>query len=320
MNFGLQVSKWIVRILVLVGLAYYAFGLTNSESLRNIETRTVFKALIFPMPLFGMAIFLSAWRFKVVSRDTSVTLRMSLEAQLYSAAINLLVPGRMAEILKATFLKGNYRTPFEVGFAATVIERIYDFVFMLGLLAVLVASYLMSVPVAMGVGIMVIFSLPIWMPYGVGFLRSITRFSPSSFLNEMTPFLLRIQSEFAWSRSFIPTSLTIISMGFYFLACFVSFASILQVNLSLGQLLFVYCVFLLAVSIPIMPAGIGVVQISLTTTMVEMGVDVESAIMASICVHLASVLVAIICFPYLSLTRRSGLTDLAGEARKFWKR
>ena len=320
MNLAFKVLIWGVRIFVLAGLAYYVFGLASWENLKQIKTTTIIKALTFPAPIFCIAIILSAWRFKIVSSDASVSLRMSLEAQLYSAAMNLIVPARAAEILKATFLKGNYHTPLEVGFAATVTERIYDFVFMLGLLAALVVSYLMPVYMALGVGLMVVALLPMWMPNGIVLFRFMIRWTPASFLNEVTSFLMRVQSEFGWSRSLVPTGLTIVSMGLYFLACFISFASILQVDLSLGQLLLIYCIFLLAISVPIMPAGIGVVQIGLTTTMVEMGVGVESAIVASICVHLASVLIAIVCFPYLSLTRKSGLLDLAGEARKMWER
>src|SRR6185295_14280935 len=95
-----------------------------------------------------------ARRHAILVRRPPIPLTMAYEALVLSAALNIVIPGRLAEAIKATYLRTRAGVPLPQGFSAILIERLLDVVVVgaiasTGVAGIVLAqaSYLLVIPV-----------------------------------------------------------------------------------------------------------------------------------------------------------------------------
>jgi uncharacterized membrane protein YbhN (UPF0104 family) len=91
-------------------------------------------AILVALPINALSVVCVAYRHGALVRDPRVPVGIAFKSVMLSTFLNIVVPGRAAEAVKATYLREKCQVPMRDGITAVFIERVLD-VMMLGLMA-----------------------------------------------------------------------------------------------------------------------------------------------------------------------------------------
>lgn len=130
-------NRLLVSILRAALLALVAILFWRSGMLREFDptmVRASLPALGVAMGLVAASLLAVSFRLKVlVAGVGGVTVRQAWTANALTLGVNLLVPGRLSELLKPWYLRYAAGVPFSVGLSAVVLERAFDVLFLAAL-------------------------------------------------------------------------------------------------------------------------------------------------------------------------------------------
>ena len=126
---GPAIKKTTLFKLALVALAAWFVSIQvplDIAAMMQAVSPSLLTAALAIQPFLFAATLLNAFRHALLIRYPRARLRPCLSAVLLSAGLNLLIPGRVTEIVKATYLQRQLSIPLSNGTAAIVIERLLD--------------------------------------------------------------------------------------------------------------------------------------------------------------------------------------------------
>ncbi len=140
---GRVAVRWLIR---LVGPLILAVLLFRADSLTGVA-RAIGNAAVLPLlvalSLNVLSVFtkVERWRNLLLSQGITYPRKLAWGAFLSSMYLGMVTPGRVGDGLRAHYLRSHLGTPYAVGIASVVVDRVCDLI-VLGLLASIAVVYL----------------------------------------------------------------------------------------------------------------------------------------------------------------------------------
>lgn len=304
-----------IKIAVLIAvLAAVVIGFDMSNFARLNSGAIIFGILITQLPLF-MATFFGACRHAQLVRIPPAPVKTAMAAFLLSAGINLVTPGRVAELIKATYMRLKLGIPLSNGTASVVVERLFDVcivaaISLMGFVGVLVeeTKWLVAVLAIALLGMMLL--KPIAKK-----VAQILEDRKGRFIAFIRGNCLHVNDILTWNRLALTLGLSLGTWCMNYTAVWLFFAVQPDISLTFAQTAIVFGAMSFAIAAPALPGGVGAVQAAVTFVLTQMGFGVGEALALSIGLHISQILMAAISAPIIMLTQPIGVADLLKDIK-----
>lgn len=243
-------------------------------------------------------------------------IRSPFSALLLSQGFNLVLPGRIAELFKVTYLHAYADIPLSRGMAAVVLERSVDLLIVAGL--GLVGFALLSGAtngVSLGLAALVIAAL-ILIPFLEKHLTTLTDHFPWPRLRVFFQELLKHIAETVRAATFyrvLVLGLATWAASFANIYLFVTLAGNKPVDFEGVLVLFVATT--LGGAVPALPGGFGSYEAAAVLVLKSYGYNLEEALPLAIGMHLAQFVLPVLGSAFILSHQRVGVSSLL---RQLW--
>ncbi|MDQ3187342.1 MAG: flippase-like domain-containing protein [Pseudomonadota bacterium] len=132
----------VLRIAIAAILIALAVEFGSYANMANHLNMRLLAVVLAAQPLFFLSIALMAMRFAILARTPAAPFFLTFKAVLLAIGLNAILPGRLSELLKVTYLRDHAGISAASGMAALFLERLTD-VIILGLLTLASISWLL---------------------------------------------------------------------------------------------------------------------------------------------------------------------------------
>lgn len=312
MRAGPSSTQIIKIVLVFVALAVILWGVDFQEVWSALTPQTLVAILVMQVFLFTATLFV-AYRHAILIRSPRAPIVVCLEAVVLSAGLNLVMPMRISEAIKATYLRKSLDIPLANGTAAIFVERLFD-------VAIVAAIALIGF-----VGVYFADPLPLVLLF-VGALVALSLVQPGSkflvqgledrqgrfvaFVRDNAKHVVAILDR---RKAITVAGLTVMSWGVHYFAVWLFFFVQPEYRLDPSQAAIVFGAIIFASAVPALPGGLGAIQAAVVLALTGMGFTFPQALALSIAIHIAEILISAIATPVLLLSKSTGLRDLTRE-------
>ena len=300
--------RWAVGVGLVLALAQFA----DTSRLRASLSLDLVLASFAILPIVVLGWVFAGWRHALLIEIARPPVLVATRAYVASVGVNVLLPFRIGEVVKATYLREHCGTPLRAGLSAIVIERLLDFILIASIGAVGLWTSIgrdALVPVLLGLGGAVV-ALAAARTVRRGRLRLAARRFPRAlaFAFVFADTLLKVARSATFPAAI---ALTLLAWSTHFVAFLVFFAlSPAMAMPGLSVLATTYAGTLLAGAIPGLPGGLGAYQAAGTFILTKFGYPFEPALVSLIVVQLAFLAPAVIFAIFEFGGRSTGIRSL----------
>ncbi len=309
-------SSWL-KIAVTLLVLTIAFNSSFFNKLhRGFDIRFLWAALaVQPFILLGLVV--QSLRHIVLIGVPKVPLNMAIKAMALSLGLNLLLPGRLSEVLKGTYLRDHAGVPISIGMSAVLLERTIDLLIVaalgfLGLtLFVAGADYKMVLFFcALSVTILLLAL------FGRNLILRVSRMLPWP---RLASFAERAYLHFAatvrTAAFFKALALGVIGWGVSYvnILVFLHLAGSMPIGFSGALLVFVFTT--IGGAVPVLPGGLGTYEVAGVFALRALGYPIDEAIAIVIALHGTQLVLMFVLALAVMLTERIGLSSLIADLR-----
>tara|TARA_A100000171_G_C2137337_1_gene151379 strand:- start:651 stop:1655 length:1005 start_codon:yes stop_codon:yes gene_type:complete len=268
-------------------------------------------------PIILCALLFLAIRHVLLIGSPRIKLRVAFRAMILAQGLNLILPARLSELLKATYLRDHANVPLSTGISAIVLERTVDIIILSALGFVALVNYFdrgdFATTSSLG------FILIILM---VTFIRSpspvfrVIHMLPSA---RLIDFLERTYFHFSTTaktrifwQALLLGGLTW-GLSYANILVFLQLAGSIPVGLSGALLVFVMTT--LGGAIPALPGGLGTYEAAAVIALRSLGYSFEEAVALSLVMHASQLVLPFILAMLIMLTERLGISSLIADLR-----
>lgn len=306
------ILKCFVTLLILI----LVFSETNTDAFYQIfngQTLTAICLIQFPLLL---ATLLNVKRHSILVRNPTAPFVTCFVAILLSAGLNLVIPGRISEFVKATYIRQKLNIPLANGVSAIVIERLMDVLIVasigtFGVISVFLNDNNILTLMLIASIIALIFLRPI--ANALFHLTANHKNFVSRFIYENCSHVAKILS---LKNSFLALLLSLLTWAIHCLAIWLFFLALPNYQLTLAEATLVFSAIIFAGAIPSLPGGIGVIQAAIVVVLTHLEIPFEEAIFLSFALHLAEILIAAMIAPIILISQSTGVGDLMKQISK----
>jgi len=303
----------VAKLALLLGIAIIAGSTLDWDNLLQVMNgRIAVAILVMQIPLFG-ATLLNACRHSFLITSPRAPLKPCLAAILLSAGINLITPGRISEIVKATYLCKKLHLPLSNGTAAIMVERLFDVLIvsaiaLIGFTGVYFGNT--TIPtITLGIAISGLLLIKPISQRVMPFLsRRADRISVFLYCN-----FIHANANLRWRFSFATLLLTSLSWLLHYVAFWLFFAVQPGYDLDFSQAAMVFGALIYAGAVPALPGGIGMIQAAVTFCLTQIGIPLIEALALSLALHVSEVLISLVISPFILLSQPIGIRDLINQ-------
>jgi uncharacterized membrane protein YbhN (UPF0104 family) len=312
-NLGMLLKVGVVGLAVYLALRSGLFSALNNRLGRGL----LLGGLVV-QPIIVCCFVVLAMRHVLLVGAPRIRLGVAFRAIVLSQGLNLVLPARLSELLKATYLRDHASVPLSSGVSAVVLERTVDVLIVAALGALGVVQYFdrgnfASVP-ALGLGFALVILVLVRSPDFVlrlvhavpserlaGFLeRTFLHFSATAGTRAFWQALLL--GGLAWGLSYIN------------ILVFLELAGSLPIGLSGALLVFVLTT--LGGAIPALPGGLGTYEAAAVIALRALGYSFDEALVLSLAMHAAQLILPFVLAVLIMLTERLGISSLVADLRR----
>ncbi len=306
-----QQIKLALAIAAIAGVLWY-IDLPPAEKL--LQPWLVLAVVAGALGSLGTIAF-NGWRHGLLACDPPAPFLLAFKSVVLSGGLNFFVPGRLAEVIKVSYLRENLNIRIAHGLTAVALERTLD-VIILGLLTGLtvVSSLLKTViwlPIlgmACAVGLVAL-------PLLVGPVRALLVRYP----NQVARFVIAAIDHYRTvARMGRLGHLLVLSVGFWataLAACVVFLQMQPLAPISLWQACLIFVATHVAIAIPGPPGGLGLFQLAVVLVLTPAGVATETAIVLGILLQFSTMLPLFLLTPIILVREPTGVAGLLADAR-----
>ena len=310
---GPAIKKTTLLKLALVALAAWFVSIQvplDIAAMMQAVSPSLLTAALAIQPFLFAATLLNAFRHALLISYPRARLRPCVSAVLLSAGLNLLIPGRVTEIVKATYLQRQLSIPLSNGTAAIVIERLLDLcvVSAIGFVGIFGVYLSNSQPIFL-LFLTTALCLICFRPLSIYLLPRL-KSGNSRFHNFIKGNLQHVGETLTWRRHLSSLTLTVLSWSVHLVAIWIFFWLLPDYSLSPAEAALVFGAIIFAGALPGLPGGIGAVQAAVTFALTQIGIPFEESLVVSIVLHVAEVLISATCAPFILVTQPTGISDL----------
>ena len=315
--------KWLVwsgRVVLVALLVLFVVALRPETILHQFDGGFWLGLLLAQFPFLAAVIILAA-RHVILVGHPYPSVFLAFKALLIASALNGLVPGQLAEVTKATYLRDKAGVPIATGLSATVVGRILD-------LLVIVGFGIIGVTLYQGTDAL-LFLIPLFAALALTlvFLPRLLRLLHSSVQRIGRPKLERLiqtlvvafeqrRSSLAMPASVI---ITVVSWSAYVagVALFMHYAS--GPDLTPVQLLLLVVAGTLGTSVPLFPGGLGTFEGATVLALSQFGFPLNEAAAIALGLRLNNIVVIMPLGLVLAALDGTGLSSGLGRLVEFMK-
>lgn len=274
-------------------------------------------ALLVVQPVILIGLVLQGVRHAMLIDRPGLSYLAATKAVALSQGLNLLLPARLSEVLKATYLRDRANVPMSAGLSAVLLERTVDLIIVgflgfvcLFFFATMVSHALIFVLVVMIAGIL---GLALWGRRGILALARVLPWPRISGFVELA--YLHFSGSLKSPRFFLSLGLGLLIWGLSFLNIFllIEFAGGIQVGVYGALLVFVWTT--VGGAVPALPGGLGTYEAAAVFALMSLGYPFADALALAVTIHGAQLVLPLILALMVMLTERLGLSSLIADLR-----
>lgn len=313
-------SKYATLVkLGLIGICFYLVASSSLVGAFHAELgRELLVAGLVVQPIILCCLFVLAMRHVLLVGAPRISLGVAFRAMVLSQGLNLVLPARLSELLKATYLRDHASVPLSSGVSAVVLERTVDVLIVAALGALGVVQYFdrgnfASIP-AFGLGLAAVILVLVRSP---GFVLRLMRAVPSE---RLAGFLERTYRHFAATARTRSFWRALLLGGLAWCLSYINILVFLEVAGSLptgfsGALL-VFVLTTLGGAIPALPGGLGTYEAAAVIALRSLGYAFDEALVLSVAMHAAQLVLPFALAVLIMLTERLGIASLVADLRR----
>lgn len=300
-------------VLVCAVLALLARQLGSGEHGLTLDSHFLVAVLLFQAPML-VGVLAYARRHAILVRTPPVPLRIALEAVLLSAMLNIVMPGRLSELVKATYLRKHIGVPMAHGLSAVLIERLLDVVIVGAIAATGVAALLRIESILVFLLPVIAFlALLVMRPVAAALIMPLSRRTGVAwnFLERQCRYIVEVVQGRIAVHALL---LTIVSWLAHLAALYIFFKLVHTGSFSLTDVTLVFGAIVLAGAIPALPAGLGTFEAAVVLVLQNRGFEFNQALGIAVTLHIAELLPSAVLGPIVMLRRSMGIGEIARDA------
>lgn len=283
---------------------------------QGFDIRFLWAALAV-QPLIILGLIVHSMRHKVLIGEPKVPLIKVVKAMVLSLGLNLLLPGRLAEVLKGTYLRNHAGVPMSVGMSAVMLERTVDMLIVAALGLLGLALFTKGVDYRLvwtfGCGGVTILVLALFARNSILKLaralpwQRVARFAERAYLH--------FSATLRAPAFFKALALGVIGWGVSYgnIFSFLHLAGSIPIGFSGALLVFVFTT--IGGAIPVLPGGIGTYEAAGVIALRSLGYSLDEAIAVAIALHATQLILLFILALVVMLTERIGIVSLFEDLR-----
>lgn len=300
--------KKLIKYLLLFGVFYYLLqDLDIEKTIYSIGNYSLI-AVIFTMCSVVLSDLVLSLRWQKLGQN-KFSLLESFEAIGISAFLNFILPAKLGELSKIIYLKKVYGFNANNTFSVLILERVFDVLF-LGFFSMMIATIFLNNALILEsslvfIGLTALFFILVKSKKFKKLLKKITS-------KVVRANLLKIVSnlEKALNRRTFTTTLllTLLVWVTYFLTVFIFLKFATSFNLTFIEIFTVFVISSIAMSIPLLPGGVGTYQAGIVFALGLYGVGKEEALMIGLVLHLMILIPSVIVVLFILFNKNISLS------------
>ncbi|RXJ54422.1 lysylphosphatidylglycerol synthase transmembrane domain-containing protein [Candidatus Marinarcus aquaticus] len=312
----MKLIKILFFILVLF-LIYFSIKNIDIELFFNNFDRDFINALLFAqIPIFISSIFFTLRHMFFI--DKALRFSIAFNAMLLSVGLNYIVPGRISELIKATYIRDKSNIGFSIGIGAVFLERFADLIVLASIALAGLTFFAMDIQ---GNSLIIVMFLICLIVAVIYFEKNILFLLNKLVLNKKLNNFLNTTYQHIKSQVF--TKKFIIGLIYTFVIWFFSSLTIFvflniagEIKLSSLEILMILLGGAIGLAIPALPGGIGTFEAIVVTILIKYGYDFNSALALAIGLRINNMLFVLPYALIIAFKNGTGLNKLYKDLRK----
>lgn len=310
-----------VALFKLLFIAACIFSLLQSNILDGFQASLngeVFLAGLVVQPIILCCFIFLAVRHVLLIGTPRIGLGVAFRAIVLSQGLNLVLPARVSELLKATYLRDHAKVPLSSGVSAVVLERSVDLLIVAALGVLGVIQYFdrgnfVTIPlvgVVLAVAILALVRSP-------GLVLRLVHAVPSERLVGFLERTYRHFSAVAGTKAFwygLLLGCAAWGLSYINILVFLELGGGIPVGFSGALLVFVLTT--LGGAIPALPGGLGTYEAAAVVALSSLGYSFDEALVLAFAMHAAQLILPFLMAILIMLTERIGISSLLVDLRK----
>lgn len=312
MNLRLQHWSFIGRLAFAGFLLFMVLRTIDILTVTHYFTLRLFEIMAAVQPLILLCLCMFTLRLAILARTPAAPFIPTFKAVTLAIGMNAVLPGRIAELLKPTFLMKHIGLPMSEGLAAVFLERMADAI-VIGLLALASASVVigytgLNIVVAL---ILAVIMIVVFLPQFQPVLHKLNVRLPwpafhAFFENFLAHASLRIKG-----GSFLKALL--ITAAAWLIDCLIIalfFHAAGSIPLGLSGALLVFVATTIGGAIPALPGGLGTYEAAAVFSLKSFGYSFEEALALGIALHVTMFIFPLLIALVIVTTEKIGISAL----------
>jgi glycosyltransferase 2 family protein len=276
----------------------------------------LFVAMLLMQPAMAAAWWISGWRFALLLPPAErPSVLVACKAMLLANNLNLVLPARIGEVVKASYLHQHAGVPLAHGLGAVVVEKLQDFAVIAAIAVCAVVAAGVSTDFRLAYAAAVIGAL------AVGFMLVIrTRWErmlsmlPQRVETAILPRISGVARAMREHRSSSAMGATLLIWAFNFLAGWTFVGQQHLGALTFSQYAVVFAATLLAGAIPGLPGGFGAYEAAAVLVLTGFGFSREAAFAFGLVLHVGQILLGVVLAVLVAASESTGIAALVRTA------
>ncbi|MBK6660234.1 MAG: flippase-like domain-containing protein [Proteobacteria bacterium] len=292
MNSGVRWSGRLLSVTLVAALAAWMLrDLDVQDAIARLHRGQLY-AIALVQPLVVVAYFILGWRFAHLAAPPAVRLLVATRAVALSAGLNYLLPARTSEFVKALYLRRSGEHGTGGLMAAVVVERLMDLCIVATLTTLVVAAR-MAASAWVAIGAALGAACCLWLSPHVArlALRASAGWRWVRARALLGDFAERIH---ALSRVHLDARIWAMGAAAWAMswgAVHVAMCMTLEHDVSWSASGLVFVASTLGFGIPVLPGGVGTVEVAAVAAQRLLGIELESAVVVAAVMRLQQVIV-----------------------------
>ncbi len=262
------------------------------DAFKNIDYVVTFFIIIYSL----LSDIFMALRWTLLSQNKCKFIP-SLESYFLVSLLNVILPGRIGELSRFFYLKKFFNISYNFNIAVFTLDRGLDII-ILAIATILGVELFFTSQLSLSIPIAIIF-LSLLFFYMVKYKRQklmrILTFLPHKFIRIYLKKIVKNIHSILKIKILIDATIYTLLVWVVNATFFIAFLKyVANFDLTLTQCFVVYLASAIGKAIPITPAGIGTFHMGVIYILTMYGIDKESAIAASVLLHIMQILPSII--------------------------
>jgi uncharacterized membrane protein YbhN (UPF0104 family) len=267
--------------------------------------------------VMGCLVLLSI-RHLLLLGSTTASFGMILQAMVLSHGLNLALPVRLSELLKATYLRDHAKVPLSRGLSAIALERLLDLLIVAALALLATVKFfgqgnfasVLALGLIAGIGFLLLTKFP-------GYVLSAIDLIPiRSLASQLEAAYLHLVATTGTIAFWQAVLLGLLIWGLSYLNIFVFLSLAGSIPIGLSGALLVFVMTTLGGAIPALPGGLGTYEAAAVIALRSLGYSFDEAMALALVMHAAQLALPFLMAMLLMLQKRLGILSLISDIRR----